>query len=347
MSTFVIPKSREQRFPSAENLFKSILYISLLGVSFYSCDQFITALETTAAISPWAVWLLKWLLLSMFAIVNGVLLVGIAVLAHDAVHRALFHTPVLNEAIGSLLSALVLVPFYSNRQYHLTHHGYAHQAGFDPEEPMHNHSFYFAATIGSFIGLGDQFLVLLRNLIRFNDPRRIGRSLMDLVFIGAALAIYFVLVPALGIALAASVYPAIVGFLLCFAFRGLSDHYGVPSIDHGVKQREDIVDANEKTWQAGGARRRREVVGWVVLTTPWLEWLWSHVNYHEVHHKYPYLSHRYLPQTFEATRAQHPYLVVRGYWRSLLNQRKRRYYTSPEEVRAFLSAAVAGSPSSE
>ena len=79
------------------------------------------------------------------------------------------------------------------------------------------------------------------------------------------------------------------------------------------------------------------MTGWVVLTAPWLEWLWSHVNYHEVHHKYPYLSHNHLPRVFEATRAHHPYLVVHGYWRSLGLLKKRRYYASAEDVRPFLT----------
>ena len=175
METFVIPKLKEQRFPSTENLFKSILYVALLGASFYACDRLVTALDTATALAPWASESLRWLLLALFAIVNGVLLVGMAVLAHDAVHRALFHTPLINELMGSVLSALVLVPFYSNRQYHLTHHGSAHQAGLDPEEAMHNHSFYFSATIGSFIGFGDQFAVLVKNLFRFGDPRRVRR----------------------------------------------------------------------------------------------------------------------------------------------------------------------------
>jgi fatty acid desaturase len=62
-----------------------------------------------------------------------------------------------------------------------------------------------------------------------------------------------------------------------------------------------------------------------VLTPQRLQWLWSHVNFHEVHHKYPYLSHKYLPQAFEASRNQYPYLVVNGYWRSLLDVRKHDY----------------------
>jgi fatty acid desaturase len=100
-----------------------------------------------------------------------------------------------------------------------------------------------------------------------------------------------------------------------------------------TKKREDILEDDENSWRVEYERRQREVSGWVVLTAPWLEWLWSHVNYHEVHHKYPYLSHRYLPYVFAATREKHSYLVVRGYWRSLLNLRKRPYYSSPEDAR--------------
>ena len=39
---------------------------------------------------------------------------------------------------------------------------------------------------------------------------------------------------------------------------------------------------------------------------------------------------------YEATRGRHPYLVAHGYWRSFLNQRKRRYFSSPQDVRPFL-----------
>jgi hypothetical protein len=44
-----------------------------------------------------------------------------------------------------------------------------------------------------------------------------------------------------------------------------------------------------------------------------------------------------LKPVFEATRDRQPYLVVRGYWRSLLSLRRLRYYESPEAMRRFLS----------
>jgi fatty acid desaturase len=321
-----IPRPKEQRIPTGENLFKTLLLIALLMASFVAADQAAKAIDASTALPGAAATVAKWTLVALLAIVNGVLLVGLAVLAHDAVHKVLFPSAFWNELAGGVLSALVLVPFYANRQYHITHHGCAHQPGLDPEEGMHRHRFWYAATLGSLHGFDAHFRIVVTNLRRMAEPRCAGRGLADIAFMASAGAIYFWLVPALGVSISVSVLPAIPGFLAAFAFRGLSDHYGVPPVRR----------AGDAAWEADRSQRRRDVSGWVVRTTPWLEWLWSHVNYHEVHHKFPYLSHRYLPQAFAATHDTHSYLVVRGYWRSLLNQRKRAYYASPEDVRAFL-----------
>lgn len=294
---FAIPEAKEQVLPSGENLFKALLLMALLAASFAAADH------VAAAATP-----LKWPAIALLAVLSVVLLTGMGVLAHDAVHRVLFRTPFWNEFWGGLLSALTLIPFQANRQFHLTHHGYAHQPGLDPENAMHHHSFPFAAAMGAIIGLKEQYRLMLGNVLR-GDRRSAWRAAQDLFFIGLAAALYFGLVPALGLSVWATVVPALLAFPAVFAFRALSDHYGVPAAA-----------------SSPAVERERPITGWVVLTAPWLEWLWSHVNYHEVHHKYPYLSHRYLPQVYAATRERYPYLVVRGYWRSLLNIRKRAYY---------------------
>ena len=333
-----IPHPKEQQLPVAENLFKTLLLLALLFASFHAADRIASALDAGTALPPGAAQAFKWSAVALLAIADGVLLVGLAVLAHDAIHRVLFPSTFWNELIGGLLSALVLVPFYANRQYHLTHHGCAHQPGLDPEESMHRHPFLYAATLGSLHGFNAHFRIVLSNLCRYRDPhyaRRAWRALADIALMAAAGAIYFRLVPALGIAMSVSVLPAIPGFLLAFALRGLSDHYGVPPVIRAGR-RPGTTDAGSADRETERGERQREVSGWVVRTSPWLEWLWSHVNYHEVHHKYPYLSHRYLPQAFAATCGTHPYLVVRGYWRSLWYQRQRSYYSAPEDVRPFL-----------
>lgn len=324
-----IPRPGEQRLPAAENLFKTVLLIALLFASFFTADQAAKVFDGGAVLSPALAGAAKWGVVALLALVNGVLLVGLAVLAHDAVHRVLFPSAFWNELAGGVLSALVLVPFLANRQYHITHHGCAHQPGLDPEEGMHRHAFWYAATLGSLHGFDAHFRIVAANLGLKAGPRRVARGLADIAFMASAGAVYFWLVPALGVSIYVSVLPAIPGFLAAFAFRGLSDHYGAPP----VRRAGDAAAPSDRS------ERQREVSGWVVRTTPWLEWLWSHVNYHEVHHKFPYLSHRYLPAAFAATCDTHRYLVVRGYWHSLRNQRRRSYYSSPEDVSAFVYSA--------
>jgi len=298
-----IPGPNEQVIPERENLLKSLLLIALVAASFYAADRIADVLETP----------FKWLLVALLGIVDVVLLTGLGVLAHDGVHRVLFRTPFWNELWGGLLSALTLIPFQANRQFHLTHHSYAHQPGLDPEEAMHRHSFAFAAAAGSTIGLYEQYRLLFANVRNLRDGRRAWRAAQDAAFFALAAAVYFLMLPALGISLLATMLPLVLAFPLVFAFRALSDHYGLPPV---ARERE--------------ANGHETVTAWVVLTPRWLEWLWSHINYHEVHHRYPYLSHIYLPQVFAATRDRHRYLVVRGYWRSLLNLRKRSYYSASE-----------------
>jgi fatty acid desaturase len=178
--------------------------------------------------------------------------------------------------------------------------------------------------------------MLLQNLVRIADRRYTGRIVKDLLFVSFVGGFYFGVVPALGIPLSQTVVPMILLFPLVFAWRAVSDHYGIPAIERAAFK-GPVLDVDAGTWHRDRKKRQREVTGWVVRTSPWLEWLWSHVNYHEVHHKYPWLSHRYLPQVFAATRASQPYLVVDGYWRSFFNLSRRNYYESRETARPFLT----------
>lgn len=274
-----IPGPKDQVIPRGENLFKAFLLMALLAGSFCLANA-----------------LSHWLPVAVLAVADVMLLTGLGVLAHDAVHRVLFRSAFWNEFWGGLLSALALIPFQANRNVHLAHHGHAHQPGLDPEEAMHARPFWVAVLVGAPIGLAINYRQVYANLA----GGRLWRFAQDVLFIGAALALYFVALPAMGISLAATVVPVLIAFPFVFAFRALSDHYGLPA--------------------------SQEITGWVVLTPKWLEWLWSHVNYHEVHHKYPYLAHSYLPAVFAATRDRHPYAVVDGYWRSIWSSRKRTYY---------------------
>jgi fatty acid desaturase len=334
----VIPAPHEQQIPAAANLAKAVLLIGLLLLSFYATARAAAALAALP-VAPWQVAPIQWAFVLAMAVWHGMLILGMGVLAHDAVHKVLFRSAFWNELWGGLLSALTLIPFYANRQFHLTHHASAHQPGLDPENDMHHRPFWFAGTIGSLVGLKLQYAIFLRNLRRVADARFRGRVMKDAAFVTVAAGFYFWLVPRLGMPLALTVLPMMLVFPVVFAWRALSDHYAIPAIERAAARRHEVLEVDDEAWHRDRERRAREVTGWVVLTHPWLEWLWSGVNYHEVHHKYPWLSHQYLKGVFEATRDRQPYLVVRGYWRSLFNLRRLRYYESPEAMRRFLTTS--------
>jgi fatty acid desaturase len=323
-----IPSPKDQVLPTAANLFKSLTLLALLLVSFASAQWIANAVDASS-LAPAARFILKWSAVGLLGIANVMLLIGMGILAHDAVHRVLFRSPFWNDLIGGLLSALALLPFYSNRQFHLTHHSYAHQPGLDPENAMHHRSLVGAMTIGSVIALFLQMRILMQNIFKLNQPRYAARVVKDIALLSAAGLFYCVLVPKLGISMAVSILPILIIFPPVFGVRAMSDHYGIPAVQRASQQANDVLEADAESWQAGRERRQRDVSGWVVLTSSWLEWLWSNVNYHEVHHKYPWLSYRHLPAAFEATRDKHNYRVVNGYWRSLWAQRKRAYYDAP------------------
>jgi fatty acid desaturase len=311
-----IPSPKEQEIPSAANLFKSVFLIAMLFADYYAIQLIAAPMEN--------LWL-KWSLIALVSVWNGMLMIGMGVLSHDAVHGVLFRSRFWNEVWGGLLAALVLIPLQANRQFHMEHHRYSHQPGRDPENPMHQSSFLFALVLGPFVALYAQYRVLFAMAMR----GEIVAVLKDVFFIGTSLAIYFVLVPALGVSLLLTFAPTWLALPLVFSIRALADHYGIPPV---------VAEATAGEEADSDANVRQQLSGWVVLTPQWLQWLWSHVNYHEVHHKYPYLSHQYLPQAFDATRGRYPYLVVDGYWRSLFNVMKRKYYGRLEDVRQFLVA---------
>ena len=126
---------------------------------------------------------------------------------------------------------------------------------------------------------------------------------------------YFILLPINGIPLEHSLLPMLLTLPLVFGMRALSDHYGLPA-------------AATKVERVANGKQDEDVSGWVVITSPVLEWMWSGVNYHEVHHKFPYLSHSYLRSAFIATREQLPYVVANGYLRNLWRHLQRDYYNT-------------------
>ena len=337
MDAKTITAGAQRRIPSGPNALKIATFLFFLAVSFGAAQALADFGWTyAAALSGPAVMLAKAATVAAvmaLATVNAVVMLGMAVLAHEAVHRMLFRSRFWNECWGGLLSALALIPFHANRQFHLTHHAHAHQPGLDPENEMHDGSFLKAFFVGSTQGLYVQYRTWLKQLTGQSGRKGQARkALLDLIWVLVAGVLYFGLPPVFGVSPLVSSLPMILSFPLVFSFRALSDHYGVPAVQSLEKTRREILDPDDP-WRPS----ERRVTGWVVRTHPFMEWVWSNVNYHEVHHKFPYLPHSQLRAAFEATREELPYLVVNGYIHSLLRLRTQRYYSQEEDVAPLLT----------
>src|SRR5512135_3718900 len=209
-----IPGPREQVIPSGSNLFKSLFLILALLGTFYATQHFVMPME-----NPW----LKWSLIAAASIWNAMLLIGMGVLSHEAVHGVLFRSRFWNELCGGLLAGLVLIPLVANRRFHMEHHRYSHQPGLDPENPMHQTSFLFAITAGPFIALLAQYQVMLSYALRGD----LVRTLKDVFFVALALSFYLLLLPALGVSLPCTWGATMLALPFVFSIRALADHYGI------------------------------------------------------------------------------------------------------------------------
>jgi fatty acid desaturase len=248
------------------------------------------------------------------------LLTGIGVVAHEGIHSMLVKNRFWNEILGGLLSSLVMtLPFYANRQFHLTHHRYTHQMGLDPKDPLHNHSFLVAFIFGGFIALYQHYKIAATNLSGFwsGNWKQGLRGLKNLCFIGFALAFYLYLSPILGMSLWYTFVPTFLLVPLVYSFRPLCARYAfVPVLSTSELKNYKAILSTDEDIQSP-KYDKYQVDSWVVLTNPLMNWWWTHVNYQQVHHRYPYLSHHYLPKIYEATKNEQPYAVVKGYWRCL------------------------------
>jgi fatty acid desaturase len=72
---------------------------------------------------------LWWLVLP----VQGILLVFLFTLEHEATHKTPFASLWLNKAAGRICGLILLLPFEWFRYFHLAHHRYTNQDGLDPE----------------------------------------------------------------------------------------------------------------------------------------------------------------------------------------------------------------------
>jgi fatty acid desaturase len=187
---------------------------------------------------------------------------------------------------------------------------------------MHQKGYLFAFFIGPHVGLLLQQFIFLRNLVSFR-AKGVWRGVKDAFFLSSALGFYVLLIK-LGIQFKFALLPTILAFPIVFSYRAMSDHYGLPRVKRKSERRQEVIEQSELM---DADYTKNQATGWVVFTHPIVEWLWSHVNYHDVHHKYPYLSHIHLKATYAASNAKQEYRTVNGFGANLRDLWGKAYFS--------------------
>jgi len=319
------PTLREHVIPQAANAVKILLLVAALLTVFVAMNGLAgLASHDAFSITMRGVALLGVLIL---AIVASMLMLAMAILAHDGIHRVLFRSAIVNDMVSGLLAAFGSgVPFYANRQFHLAHHAHTHQGDQDPEHAVNRGSFWRAFFVGPFVGVAIQYKLMLGNLWK-GELKFLARALKDFGFVATSTIGYTVGLSALGVSPLNIILPVLLVFPFTFSFRNMSDHFGLPRAKTKSERRRDIVENGGGKNESSARHSNQQASGRVIITAPWLEWLWNSVNYHEVHHRFPYLSHAYLKHAYAATRDTHPYQEAQGYIRLLMELRNRNYYS--------------------
>jgi fatty acid desaturase len=337
-----IPRPSEQRIPELSNFLKASTLLGMLGLSLWTNQALLNSLDISReGVRPLFQAIPAAGIILVSAVLNAMLLSGVGAIAHEGIHRVLCRNRLLNDLAGGLLSALVVfLPFYANRKFHLDHHGDTHEHGIDPEEKLHSHGFWIAFLFGGPIAIYQHYKIVFGFLTDRGPKRRtrMGEALKDLSFVSAAAVFYFVLLPAAGMSLFFTILPMFAVGPLVYSFRAVCDHYAVPDVAASTDYLKGQCPHLDRP------SRFRVVDSWVILTNPLMDWLWSHLNYQQVHHRYPFLSHVYLPEIYEATKDYQPYLVAPGYLACLRIIHPRPYYTRPEEMASHFQLPIHPEP---
>ncbi len=322
MEKVQIPSYTQQVIPTTRNLFKLITLISLLVSSFFLGQLVLEGIDhhLSEYFSLLGKFLLKVLVTFVFMTINSILIMGLCMLGHEASHQVFARNKWLNDLCGEIAWSFFLTPAYGFKEFHINHHRHTHYLEGDPETLMNNRVAWMSLTIGPIYGLYLTGKVMFMNLFS-KSKKRIAQGVIDIFFLTLGVLFYFYLLPKLGISLGYLIVPTVVFMPYIFAVRNLTEHHGIPLQDEGncSLPKEKILDS------------------WILLTHPFLAWLWSDINYHQVHHRYPHLSHRYLRKIFEATREEYPYFIYKGYIPFLLQSFQWRYYGDLENINPFLN----------
>lgn len=301
--------------PTYENFAKGALFAAGIFGLFWFGDFMAKGFDVAPVFGNAGMdWLAKWLILLSVGFCVNFFLMGIAILVHEAAHGLFCKNKTANEIAGILFGFYIFQPFYSYRHAHFVHHNILRDRELDPEAGFHlERSTWERLIIGA---LRNSSLLTRNALKQLRNPKATKKqrreSWMDLSARLLATCFWATVI----ILMDWSVWYTVVPFLLMSGFvyslRGTLDHHGLPATE----------------LRNGKRNLAHEKLAYIVHTNPLVEFVWSNVNYHAVHHMYPTVPARALRAAYEQTNQEIKYTETNGYFLSMCRLLPKPYYSN-------------------
>jgi fatty acid desaturase len=214
---------------------------------------------------------------------------------HEGTHELISRNRPVNDLLTWFTLALAGISAEAHRRFHLDHHHYAHTAQ-DPEYQ------FFDRVVRGVPGWAYFFIPAFAQIgvnaygFKNNMPASVRRRIV--LELGGAVILHGTLAFVLGWRryLLFVIAPMVTGLYVASVLRAVTEHH-------------DVTAGSEWT----NARS--------MVTHPFMEFLWSNVNYHLEHHLYPSVPYHALPQLRRALAAEyrtHQSHIENGYGRTAL-----------------------------
>lgn len=297
----------KQKVDSIENVSKGLLAIGLV-LCLLIFSNYLSGIQGVG----------KYISLFLNGVLIAILLNTLGTLVHEAQHNILTNTRSWNEFWGRVFSAFLIFPYYTGKVFHLEHHRYEREKDKDPENLFHDQSFWRAFFTGHNEYTRLHWQRMLHYLLHAKNKKDQWGAAVDLIWNLGGVVFFLIFFVTLKMSFWVAFLPAFIAGPLVFSFRYMTDHYGMDEKPKSVRE----------SYQRPISR--------VIFTAPILEWLWSHINYHQVHHHFPQISHNNLPEVYARTKELVHYEVEPGYLAVLKKIHGSRYY-KPEGTQRSIS----------
>jgi fatty acid desaturase len=243
------------------------------------------------AVSGWLVWTAlgtHWLWPAMT--LHGLVIVHLFAAQHECAHRTAFRTRRLNDLVGWVLGAIIMLPHFYFRWEHTDHHTYTHDTKRDPQlisQPLSLWAYaFYLSTLPYWWGFLRPFARHLCGLLDADEKRFVPTSERSKVIWEARgmLALYSIVIT-LSVTFKTDVW--LVFWLLprllaepFMRFVRMTEHVGRPT------NSADLLE-NSRT----------------CIVWPPLRWLAWNMPYHAEHHLSPAVPFHALPALHEELRA--------------------------------------------